>query len=284
VKLITDISEMRAASLSAKGAGKKIGLVPTMGYLHEGHLSLIRAARAGSELVVVSIFVNPTQFGPGEDFDRYPRDMERDKRMAEEAGADIIFHPSAGDMYPENFSTYVEETGLSKHLCGLARPTHFRGVTTVVLKLFNIVLPDVAYFGQKDAQQALIIKRMVRDLNLPVGIKVLPIIREQDGLAISSRNEYLSTEQRRQASVLYKSLMEAARLIGSGERKAHKVKQRIEETIESAEEARIDYLNIVNRDTLEDVEELRGNILIALAVFMGETRLIDNLELNLTEE
>jgi len=271
VKLITDISEMRAASLSAKGAGKKIGLVPTMGYLHEGHLSLIRAARAGSELVVVSIFVNPTQFGPGEDFDRYPRDMERDKRMAEEAGADIIFHPSAGDMYPENFSTYVEETGLSKHLCGLARPTHFRGVTTVVLKLFNIVLPDVAYFGQKDAQQALIIKRMVRDLNLPVGIKVLPIIREQDGLAISSRNEYLSTEQRRQASVLYKSLMEAARLIGS-------------ETIESAEEARIDYLNIVNRDTLEDVEELRGNILIALAVFMGETRLIDNLELNLTEE
>ncbi len=284
MKLITDISEMRAASLSAKGAGKKIGLVPTMGYLHEGHLSLIRAARAGSELVVVSIFVNPTQFGPGEDFDRYPRDMERDKRMAEEAGADIIFHPSAGDMYPENFSTYVEETGLSKHLCGLARPTHFRGVTTVVLKLFNIVLPDVAYFGQKDAQQALIIKRMVRDLNLPVGIKVLPIIREQDGLAISSRNEYLSTEQRRQASVLYKSLMEAARLIGSGERKAHKVKQRIEETIESAEEARIDYLNIVNRDTLEDVEELRGNILIALAVFMGETRLIDNLELNLTEE
>ncbi len=275
---------MRAVSLSAKGAGKKIGLVPTMGYLHEGHLSLIRAARAGSELVVLSIFVNPTQFGPGEDFDRYPRDMERDERMAEEAGADIIFHPSAGDMYPEDFSTYVEETKLSKHLCGLSRPRHFRGVTTVVLKLFNIVLPDAAYFGQKDAQQALIIKRMLRDLDLPVTIEVLPIIREQDGLAISSRNEYLSPEQRGQATVLYGSLVQAARLIGSGEREAHKVKQRMEETIESAGEARIDYLSIVNRETLEDVEELRGNVLIALAVFIGETRLIDNLELNLSGE
>jgi len=284
MELITDISKMQAFSLSAKGEGKKIGFVPTMGYLHEGHLSLVRAARAASDTVVVSIFVNPTQFGPGEDFDRYPSDLERDKRLAEEAGADVIFHPSAGDMYPQGFSTYVEETKLSKHLCGLSRPTHFRGVTTVVLKLFNIVLPDAAYFGQKDAQQALIIKRMVRDLNLPVRIEVLPIIREEDGLALSSRNEYLSPEQRGQATVLYGSLVQAARLIGSGERKASRIKEAVMDMIESAGEARIDYVSIVNRDTLDDAEELRGNILIALAVFIGKTRLIDNLELNLTEE
>ncbi len=284
MKLITDISEMQSSCLSARGEGKKIGFVPTMGYLHEGHLSLIRAARAASDLVVVSIFVNPTQFGPGEDLERYPRDLERDKRMAQEAGADVIFHPSAGEMYPENFSTYVEETRLSEHLCGLSRPRHFRGVTTVVLKLFNIVLPDVAYFGQKDAQQALIIKRMVRDLHLPVRIELLPIVREQDGLAISSRNEYLSPEQRREATVLYRSLMEARRLIGSGEREANRIKEIMKEIIESATDARIDYVSIVNRDTLDDIEEVKGNILIALAVLIGKTRLIDNLELHLGGE
>jgi len=250
-----------------------------MGYLHEGHLSLIRAARIESDLVVVSIFVNPKQFGPGEDFERYPRDLERDKGMAEKAGADVIFHPPPAEMYPEGSSTFVEETKLSKRLCGLSRPTHFRGVTTVVLKLFNIVVPDAAYFGQKDAQQALIIKRMVRDLNLPVRIEVLPIVREEDGLAMSSRNEYLSAEERKQATVLCRSLMEAKKLIGSGVREPDKIKERMKEIIESAQESRIDYVSIVSGETLDDVEEVRGNVLIALAVFIGKTRLIDNLQL-----
>lgn len=282
--MISGVSEMQTFSLSARAAGKRIGFVPTMGYLHDGHLSLIRAARAGSDLVVVSIFVNPTQFGPGEDFNRYPRDLERDKRLAKSAGADVIFHASANEMYPEDFSTYVEETKLSKHLCGLSRPTHFRGVTTVVLKLFNVVLPDVAYFGQKDAQQALIIKRMVRDLDLPVKVEVLPIVRKKDGLAMSSRSEHLTPEQRRQATVLHKALTEAKGLVDSGERKVRRIKERMKGIIESARDARIDYVSIVNRDSLEDIEELRGNVLIALAVFIGETRLIDNLELNVPSD
>ncbi len=281
MKLITNVAEMQSFSLSAKAVGKKVGFVPTMGYLHDGHLSLVRAAREANDLVVVSIFVNPTQFGPGEDFDRYPRNLERDKRLVEGAGADVVFHPTATDMYPQDFSTYVEETKLSRHLCGLSRPTHFRGVTTVVLKLFNIVLPDVAYFGQKDAQQALLIKRMVRDLNVPVKIEVLPTVREKDGLAMSSRNEYLTPEQRRQATVLFKALTEAKRRIDSGERKADKIQETIKAIIESAREAKIDYISIANRDTLDEVENLRGNVLIALAVFIGKTRLIDNLELTL---
>ncbi len=282
MKIITNIPEMQSLSLSEKGAGKKIGFVPTMGYLHEGHLSLIRAASSATDLVVVSIFVNPTQFGAGEDFDRYPRNLKRDTALAKKAGADIIFHPSAVHMYPDNFSTYVEETKLSQHLCGLSRPSHFQGVATVVLKLFNIVQPDVAYFGQKDAQQALIVRRMVRDLNVPVHIEVLPIVREDNGLAISSRNEYLSPKQREQATVLHKALRETQRLVDAGERKAGTIKRKIRETIESAPEAKIDYVSIVNRDTLDDVEEMQGNILIALAVFVGETRLIDNLQLNLS--
>jgi len=281
MQLVTNSSEMQSLSLSAKKAGKTIGFVPTMGYLHEGHLSLALAAKAENDLVVVSIFVNPTQFGPGEDFQKYPRDLQRDSVMAEQAGADVLFCPSVEDMYPEGFSTYVEETRLSNHLCGLSRPTHFRGVTTVVLKLFNIVLPDVAYFGQKDAQQALIIKRMARDLNLLVRIEVLPIVRENEGLAMSSRNSYLSPEQRRQATVLHEALMEANRLVDSGERESRRIKSKMREIIASAREARVDYISFVSRDTLEDIEELRGNILIALAVFIGETRLIDNLELDL---
>lgn len=282
MKIITNIPEMQSLSLSEKRAGKKIGFVPTMGYLHEGHLSLIRAARSATDLVVVSIFVNPKQFGAGEDFDRYPRNLKRDTALAKEAGADIIFHPSTAEMYPDGFSTYVEETKLSQHLCGLSRPAHFRGVTTVVLKLLNIVQPDVAYFGQKDAQQALIVRRMVRDLNVPVHIEVLPIVREDNGLAISSRNEYLSPKQREQATVLHKALRETQRLVDAGERKAGTIERKIREIIESAPEAKIDYVSIVNGDTLDDVEDLRGNILIALAVFVGKTRLIDNLEINLT--
>jgi pantoate--beta-alanine ligase len=280
MKVIVRLTEMQRFSLSAREERKRIGFVPTMGYLHEGHLSLIRAARANTDLVVVSIFVNPTQFGPGEDFGRYPRDLDRDKRLAEGVGTDVIFYPSVEEMYPEDFSTYVEETKLSKHLCGLSRPTHFRGVTTVVLKLFNVVQPDVAYFGQKDAQQALIVRRMVRDLNLPVRVEVLPIVREEDGLALSSRNEYLSPVQRKHATVLHQSLMEAKRLVEMGERDAYMIRARMEEMIESAGDARINYISIVSRDTLDDIKEVRGNVLIALAVFMGKTRLIDNLELS----
>jgi pantoate--beta-alanine ligase len=279
MQLISDISEMQTASLLSKKKGERIGFVPTMGCLHEGHLSLIRAARRETDVVVVSIFVNPTQFGPGEDFERYPRCLERDEPLAEKAGADILFHPCAGDLYPADFSTYVDETKLSKTLCGRTRPGHFRGVTTIVLKLFNIVLPDVAYFGQKDAQQATIIRRMARDLNLPTRIQVLPIIRENDGLAVSSRNEYLSSNERRQATVLHASLMEAQQLIRDGETESRKIKERMKERIKSAEDARIDYVSIVDRDTLEEIEKLSGNVLIALAVFVGETRLIDNLEL-----
>ena len=282
MKLVTDISKVRKLSLSAKAEGKTIGFVPTMGYLHEGHVSLIRGARAETDLVVLSIFVNPTQFAPGEDFERYPRDLVRDKRLAKRAGADIIFHPSPADMYPEGFSTYVEETALSKHLCGLSRPTHFRGVTTVVLKLFNIVQPDVAYFGQKDAQQALIIKRMVRDLNVPTRIKVLPTVREADGLALSSRNKYLSPEQRKEAAVLYRALMEARKLVRMGETDASRIKKTIRRMIESSRGVRIDYVSVVNRDSLEDINELQGNVLIALSVFIGKTRLIDNIELNVS--
>ena len=280
MKFVTDICRMRRLSLSARTDGKTIGLVPTMGYLHEGHASLIRAARAETDLVVLSIFVNPPQFAPGEDFERYPRDLERDKRLAKGAGADIIFHPSAADMYPEGFSTYVEETALSKHLCGLPRPTHFRGVTTVVLKLFNIVQPDVAYFGQKDAQQALIIKRMVRDLNVPTRIKVLPTVREADGLALSSRNDYLSPEERKGATILYRALMQARKLVRMGETDAARIKKTIRRMIESSRGAKIDYVSVVDRDSLEDINELQGNVLVALSVFIGKTRLIDNIELN----
>jgi pantoate--beta-alanine ligase len=280
MKLVTDISKMRKLSLAAKANGETVGLVPTMGYLHEGHASLIRAARAKTDLVVVSIFVNPTQFAPREDFERYPRDLRRDKRLAKQAGADIIFHPSAAEMYPEGFSTYVEETALSKHLCGLSRPTHFRGVTTVVLKLFNIVQPDVAYFGQKDAQQALIIKRMVRDLNVPIRISVVPIVREADWLALSSRNEYLSPEERKEATVLYRALMEARKLVRMGVTDPSRIKRTIRRMIKSSRGAKTDYVSVVDRDSLEDVKELRGNVLIALSVFIGKTRLIDNIGLN----
>lgn len=279
MKFVTDISKMRKLSLAAKAEGRTVGFVPTMGYLHEGHLSLIRAARAETDLVVVSIFVNPTQFAPGEDFERYPRALERDKRTAKQAGTDIVFHPSPSEMYPRGFSTYVEETALSKHLCGLSRPTHFRGVTTVVLKLFNIVQPDVAYFGQKDAQQALIIGRMVRDLNVPIAIRVLPIVREADGLALSSRNEYLSPEEREEAMVLHTALMEAKKRVTMGEMEASRIKEAMCRVLQASRRTKIDYVSIVDRDSLEEIEELQGNVLIAVAVFIGETRLIDNTEL-----
>jgi pantoate--beta-alanine ligase len=249
-----------------------------MGYLHEGHLSLIRLAKEKSDVVITTIFVNPLQFAPNEDYDRYPRDFERDVKLAQSAGCDIIFHPSVEEMYPQNFLTYVEVDKLTKVLEGEFRPTHFRGVTTVVAKLFNITKPHIAVFGQKDAQQALIIKQMVRDLNFDIEIIVAPIVREPDGLAMSSRNVYLSDSERKDATVLYESLKLAEKLIENGERNSKNIILKMEELIKSKPTAKIDYIAIVEPETLEKVETLSEGkeYLIALAVRIGSTRLIDN--------
>ena len=270
---------MQSLSQRIREEGKTISFVPTMGYLHQGHLSLIRQARKDGQVLIVSIFVNPTQFGAGEDYSRYPRDLERDKKLAEQEGVDILFVPSSKEMYPQGYHTFIEVEKLSAPLCGRSRPGHFRGVVTIVAKLFNIVSPHIAYFGQKDAQQALLIKRVVNDLNMDIEIKVLPIVREKDGLALSSRNEYLNPEERRAALVLYKSLQEAQRRLDSGERDSRKIIQRMEEIIKREKLARIDYVSIVDGETLEDRGRIGGKTLIALAVWIGKTRLIDNLAL-----
>jgi len=268
---------MQSLSQKIREAGKTISFVPTMGYLHQGHLSLIRQAGKDSDVLVVSIFVNPTQFGRGEDYERYPRDLERDKKLAAEEKVDILFVPSSKEMYPQGYHTFVEVERLSESLCGRFRPGHFRGVATVVAKLFNIVSPHSAYFGQKDAQQALLIRKMVKDLNMGVEVKVLPIIREEDGLALSSRNAYLSPEERRAAPVLYKSLQEARRMLEAGERDSRRVIRQMEEMIKKEKQARIDYISIVDGETLEERERIEGKVLVALAVWMGKTRLIDNI-------
>jgi pantoate--beta-alanine ligase len=268
--------EMQSAALALRGDGKRIGLVPTMGYLHEGHLSLIRIARQHADVVVVSIFVNPTQFGPNEDLAKYPRDFERDERLCREAGTDIVFYPSAADMYPPDHSVFVVEEKLSRGLCGASRPGHFRGVCTVVAKLFNLVLPDAAVFGEKDGQQLRVIERMVRDLDFPVRIVRGPTVREADGLAMSSRNVYLSPEERRQALCLRKALDRAEAMCRDGERDAEKVRKVLCEIIAEAPLARMDYVEIVDDATLEPVQALDRPCLVALAVFVGKTRLIDN--------
>lgn len=258
--------------------GLSIGLVPTMGYLHEGHLSLVRQARELCDQVVVSIFVNPIQFGEGEDFDRYPRDLSRDLDLLEKEGVGAVFAPTARAMYPEKEQTNVEPpTGMENRLCGRNRPGHFRGVTTVVSKLFNICLPDVAVFGQKDAQQALIIEKMVRDLNFPVRIVRGEIVREPDGLAMSSRNVYLSPEDRKNATVLYRSLLMAKDLIKRGERNPSQVRNAMYEMINRVDGTQIDYIEIYNAKDLSELEEINGQVLLALAVRFGDTRLIDNL-------
>jgi pantoate--beta-alanine ligase len=259
--------------------GLTLGLVPTMGFLHEGHLSLIRNARKQSDRVVVSIFVNPTQFGPHEDFKEYPRDFERDCRLAEEAGADVIFAPAATDMYPDGFQTLVRVEHLTAPLCGVSRPHHFQGVTTVVAKLFNICKPHLAVFGQKDAQQAIVIRRMVKDLNMDLRIVIAPIVREPDGLAMSSRNTYLTREQREQAVKLYHSLQKAEERIRRGETEVETLKMAMRALIESIPGARIDYVEIVDAQTLVPVARIHpgDEILVALAVYVGKTRLIDNL-------
>jgi pantoate--beta-alanine ligase len=250
-----------------------------MGFLHEGHLSLMKKAKSENDFLVISIFVNPMQFGPGEDYDEYPRDLERDKIKAASVGCDLIFSPSVKEMYPPGFATFVEVENLTNGLCGASRPGHFRGVTTVVTKLFNLVCPDRTYFGQKDAQQAMILKKMVEDLNMDLEFIILPTVREKDGLAMSSRNKYLSSEDRKQALVIYESLLEAKKLVEKGEREAEKVKQLILQIISRAQNAKPDYVEIVDAHELFPLSILEGKCLIAVAVKFGNTRLIDNIVL-----
>jgi len=277
MQIIKEIDELRTVLADYRKVGKRIGLVPTMGYFHEGHLSLIDAIREKADVVVVSLFVNPTQFGPSEDLERYPRDFERDERLARERGADIIFYPDVKVMYPEPFFTYVVTNQLSGVLCGKSRPVHFRGVTTIVAKLFNIVQPDVAVFGRKDAQQAIIIKRMVEDLNFPIEIIVVPIVRESDGLAMSSRNVYLSEEERKQAPVIYAALQKAFKTVQNGETSAEKIKRLIRQKIESTGLAHIDYIELIRERDLKPVARVETGTFVAVAVWFGKTRLIDNL-------
>ena len=276
MKVISSIQQMQAWSGRIHRKGKTIGFVPTMGCLHEGHLSLIHRARTENDYSVISIFVNPIQFGPQEDFRRYPRNFTRDKRLAKLRGVDVVFYPRAKDIYPRGYQTSVSVEDLSRALCGVSRPGHFQGVATVVAKLFNLVQPDTAYFGQKDMQQAVIIRRMVEDLNLPVKIKILPIIREQDGLAMSSRNAYLSKRQRQEATILYNALQIAVGMIESGVKAPRKIVARMRKMISSQPGCRIDYVKIVNLDSLEEAKRIKGPLLIAVAVFFGKTRLIDN--------
>jgi len=268
---------MRAASRAVRRAGQRLGFVPTMGALHEGHLSLVRAARASCDVVAASIFVNPTQFGPSEDLAKYPRSFERDRELLEREGVALLFAPSVDEMYPAGAVTWVTVEELSGKLDGRSRPGHFRGVTTVVAKLFHIVEPDAAFFGQKDAAQVAIIRRMVRDLNLPVEIAVCPIVREPDGLAMSSRNDYLSPEQRKQALALHRSLMRVKQLADAGERSAAKLADAGRAEFAGESSVRLDYFEIVNPDTLDLVEDVSGGALAAVAAFVGTTRLIDNL-------
>jgi pantoate--beta-alanine ligase len=267
---------MHAACREVRRAGKRLGLVPTMGALHAGHLSLVRAARASCDVVAVSIFVNPLQFGPKEDFSRYPRDLERDRELLNHERVDLVFVPSAEEMYDPGRSAYVTVEGLSERLCGRSRPGHFRGVTTVVAKLFHIVEPDVAFFGQKDAAQAAIIRQMVRDLNFDIQIVVAPIVREPDGLAMSSRNTYLPPDQRKQATVLYRALMRVQTLADRGERRSAELIRAGEEVIREEPGAKLEYLEAVNPDTLERVADVSGGALVAIAALVGSTRLIDN--------
>ena len=269
----TTIDETRLLLAATRG---KIGLVPTMGALHEGHATLFRQARESSDFVVASIFVNPTQFAPNEDFHRYPRPFENDVAVCKDAGVDLIFNPEIATVYPPGFQTFVEVRHLQHPLCGHTRPTHFRGVATVVLKLLQIVRPHLVYFGQKDAQQARLLLQMVRDLDVPVDVIVCPIVREPDGLAMSSRNRYLSPEQRRHAPALYQSLEEIRGLVEAGERRAAVLRDSALRRLAATPGARVDYVEVVSWDTLEPIDPLSGEILVAMAVYFGTTRLIDN--------
>jgi pantoate--beta-alanine ligase len=280
MKICKTIADMRAASRAARHSGKRLGFIPTMGALHEGHLSLVRAAGAKCDVVAVSIFVNPLQFGRSEDLAKYPRTFEHDRELLEKEAVDILFVPTPEEMYPAGAVTYVTVEGLSEKLCGKSRPGHFRGVTTVVAKLFHIVEPDVAFFGQKDAAQATIIRRMVQDLNLPVEIAVCPIVREPDGLAMSSRNAYLNPQERKSALALNRALSEVKSRFDQGERNASGLITVGKQTLTRELGVRLDYFEIVDPATLDPMPELTGTVLVALAALVGNTRLIDNILLN----
>jgi pantoate--beta-alanine ligase len=276
MKTINSISGMRKKALKWKQEGLSVALVPTMGFFHEGHLSLMRMAKSKADLVVVSLFVNPAQFGPNEDLSRYPRDFERDSKLAERQGVGCLFCPGAGDIYPPGFQTWVRVEGLGQGLCGASRPEHFRGVATIVAKLLIIVQPDMAIFGQKDFQQLQVIRRMVRDLNIPVNIIAHPIVREPDGLAMSSRNTYLDAKERESALSLFQALRLAEKMVAKGCRSGPEVIQAIRNHIQSFDNTKIDYIFLGDPESLEECQEIVGGALLALAVWIGKTRLIDN--------
>ncbi len=276
MEIVESVKDMQGLALSWRAAGKTIALVPTMGYLHEGHASLMREGRRRGDILVASIFVNPTQFGAGEDFDSYPRDLERDGRIAAEAGVDVIFAPKASDMYPARYQTWVDVERLTLPLCGGSRPGHFRGVTTVVTKLFHIVMPHTALFGKKDYQQLAVIRRMTADLNMVVEIVGMPIVREADGLAMSSRNSYLSPEERRAALCLSRGIAEARKLFAAGDRESSRMKGAVAAVIAAEALASPEYLELRDGETLEEVAQAGSGTLLALAVRVGKTRLIDN--------
>ncbi len=277
IKLVEKILDIQGMSRDARSSGSRVGLVPTMGSLHEGHLSLIRIARGAADLLVVSVFVNPTQFGEGEDYESYPRDLGRDMELLGKEGVDVVFAPSAEEMYPEGYSTYVDVEGLTSVLCGRTRPGHFRGVTTVVTKLLNSVRPDFAVFGEKDYQQAAVVRKMVADLNMGVEIVLAPTVREKDGLAMSSRNAYLTDRERRDASVIYQSLLMAREMVASGNSDTPAVKSAVRQMIENKSTAEVEYVSAVDPETLEELDEIEGEAVIAVAVRFGRARLIDNM-------
>jgi len=283
MRIVKSIHQLRKILNQTRREGKTIGFVPTMGYFHEGHLSLMRQAKKDNDLCVVSVYVNPTQFGPADDFKQYPRDIKRDSSMVKKENVDILFIPSDNVIYSKSYLTYIDVEKISQPLCGQFRPGHFRGVATIVAKLLNIVKPNVMYLGQKDAQQVVVLKRMVEDLNFSVKIKVVATKREADGLAMSSRNKYLSSKERQDATVLYKALCEAQGMIKDGKLSAVKVKAAISSMITRNSSGKIQYVECVNADTLENIEVCKGHILIALAVFFGKTRLIDNVFIRLHE-
>lgn len=275
--VIKNIGEMRRKVLSIKDRERTVGFVPTMGALHNGHLSLIRKARDENNKVVVSIFVNPTQFDDNDDFNRYPRSLDEDIEFAEKANVDVVFAPGTDELYPDGFCTYVLQTNLTETLCGKQRPGHFKGVTTIIAKLFNIVKPDRAYFGQKDYQQSVVIRRLVNDLNMEIDIRVLPTVREEDGLALSSRNKHLNAEERSSALCIYGSLSRAKSMFLSNIKDAKEISEEMTSIIKSAKYTKIDYVSVVDADSLEDVSYIKGRAVAAVAVWVGNTRLIDNI-------
>ena len=281
MKVVKTVKEVRDIVAQWRKEGLTVGLVPTMGYLHEGHQSLIRKSAEQNDRTVVSVFVNPIQFGPTEDLEAYPRDLERDKKAVDEAGGDLIFNPEPEEMYPQHFTSFIDTTETTELLCGAVRPIHFRGVCTVVGKLFNIVTPDRAYFGQKDAQQLATIRRFVRDLNFGIEIIPCPIVREDDGLAKSSRNTYLNAEERKAALILSQSLRKGQDAIAAGETSAEKIKDIISKSLSSEPLARIDYVEVVDFENIQRVEKIHGETLVAIAVYIGRTRLIDNFIVNI---